>query len=152
MSRGTGNDRGTPVATPGRDVNTTDHNTSGSADHAGTPTGTSSTARDVSRGTGSSGTPTDTQSGNNHSNALGGAAGPATGGNWDRSCFISPTSSSFVLQIQDGRTMKIDDAGNSRISSQLRSTGRVSTKNKVFRVKVTGSAEGDTIHLSDIQM
>lgn len=102
---------------------------------------------------------TDSRNGNNDRNsgtpsdvAAVGRASTMGSANWDRTCFISPTSSSFVLKLQDGRTVKIDDAGNSRISSQLQSTGRVSSMNKVFRVKVTGSVEGDTIHISDIQM
>ncbi len=208
----TGNDslmnRTTP-AQSGRDVNTTDRNTSGVADRVGATAGNTAGSRDMNRTTGASdtratssserttssndisrgtatdrqtagdvdhnaadrrspsdlgratptdmarsttaastGNPTDTQVGNNPRGSLGDVAA----GNWDRSCFVSPSSSSFVLQLQDGRTMKIDDAGNSRISSQLQSTGRVSTKNKVFRVKVTGTAEGDTLHITDIQM
>jgi len=101
----------------------------------------------------SAGTATDTQSGNNsRRNSTGEIAAGSGTGSWDQSCYISPTSSSFVLQLQDGRTLKIDDAGNSRINSQLQSTGRVSSKNKVFRVKVTGSVDGDTIRVTDIQM
>jgi len=100
---------------------------------------------------------TDTQAGNNDRYTPSDVAAVGNkyqGGsaNWDRSCFISSSSNAFSLQLQDGRTVKIDDAGNQRINSQLQSTGRVSTMNKVFRVKITGSLEGDTIHITDIQM
>ncbi len=109
----------------------------------GTPLG-SARGTDTQTGNNDQSTPSDVAAvGNNYK---GGSA------NWDRSCFISSSSSSFSLQLQDGRTVKIDDAGNQRISSQLQSTGRVSTMNKVFRVKITGSLEGDTIHITDIQM
>jgi hypothetical protein len=102
---------------------------------------------------------TDTQGGNNDRDwnaptdvAAVGRAATAGSSNWDRSCFISPTSSAFVLKLQDGRMVKIDDAGNARISLQLQSTGRVSSMNKVFRVKITGSMEGETLRITDIQM
>ena len=200
MSQATpaGNDslinRTTP-AQSGRDVNTTDRNTSGVADRVGATSGNTagnrdmartssssdraSNSSDLSRGTAtdrgtsadlnrnsadgrtnadmtrrtptdmarsttaaSTGNPTDTQTGNSPPSSV---AANGNGGNWDSSCFVSPSTSSFVLQLQDGRTMKIDAAGSSKIASKLQSSGRVSTKNKVFRVKVTGSAEGDTI-------
>ncbi len=154
-----------------RDVNTTDRNTSGVADRVGTtnPGGRTAnsadrqnadgmrrtTPTDMARTTNAAatGSPTDTQSGNNHAmNPVG--DGAKSGGNsaWDRSCFISPASSEFVLQLQDGRKMRIDAAGNSRIVSEMQSSGRVSKTNKVFRVRITGSAQGDTLHIDDLKM
>ena len=171
--------RGTP-AESGRTWNSTDNNTSGTADRSGTSSSstirrdaarTSDQARtsDLNRSTRASDSTDRTSNTNMARNTPGSSyndqinpRGPDTqrgnnsattgSGNWDRSCYISPASSSFVLQLQDGRTVKIDDAGNSRISSQLQSTGRVANVKKVFRVMVTGTMDGDTIHLTDIQM
>lgn len=189
--------RSTPSST-GRTWNSTDNNTSGSADRIGTassinrsssteptskstvpdplrevnrppssdmnhmPTTTARTSSDMPLATGNagSGRGTDTQMASNPGpfNRTG-ESNPAnlTGefsnvNNWDKSCFISTTSNAYVLQLQDGRTLKIDDEGATRISSQLQSTGRVASKNKIFRVKVTGDINGDSIHITDIQM
>jgi len=112
------------------------------------------TPNEMSQTTGSAGSArgTDTQSGNNNWNSTGDVANSNNAGKWDHSCFISPASTSFAVQTQDGRTVKIDDAGNSKISSQLQSTGRVNSSSKIFRVKVTGSMNGDTLQLTDITM
>jgi hypothetical protein len=90
------------------------------------------------------GTPTDTQAGNNQTGEMSNAA------NWDKACFITPTTSSFAFQTQDGRVLHFDSAGDSQIKSQLDSTSRVASKNKIFRVRVTGTADGETIHLTKI--
>lgn len=76
----------------------------------------------------------------------------STNQNWDRSCYISPASSAFLLQLQNGRVVRLDDAGNSRVVSQLQSTNRVSTNHKIFRAKVNGTMDGDTIRVIDIIM
>ncbi len=155
-----------------RDVNTTGHNTSGVADRVGTTTPGRRTAAnsadrqnaagmrrttptDMARTTNAAatGSPTDTQSGNNHAmNSVGDGAKSGGNSGWDRSCFIAPASSEFVLQLQDGRKMRIDAAGNARILSEMQSSGRVSKTNKVFRVRITGSAQGDTLHIDDLKM
>lgn len=80
------------------------------------------------------------------------ASGDNSAGTWDRSCYISPGSTAFVLHTQDGRMIRLDDAANSRIVSQLQSTNRVQNASKIFRVKVTGTMSGDTLSLTDIQM
>lgn len=77
--------------------------------------------------------------------------GPNTGG-WDSSCFISPTTTSYVFLTRDGRQLRLDDASNSMIQQRLQSTNRVSQKNKIFRVRVNGDSTGDTLHITDIQM
>ncbi len=159
----------------GRDWNSTDRNTAGAADRTGlresdmnrgTPAGAeqnSADRRDATRAiaadgavnrTGPEMARTTPQTSGGMDQATG-AKNPAMVGNaqnWDKSCFISTNSSSFALQLQDGRRVNIDAAGNSKISSQLQSTGRVSSKSKVFRVRVKGSMEGDTLHLTDIQI
>lgn len=118
-------------------------------------------ARDVNQGTGTDsqlertrtmdqtsgtadrrGTPLDTQAGNNMSDT--------DSSNWDRSCFIGTKTSEFALQTTDGRVLRFDGDANSQIRSKLDSSSRVATKNKIFRVRVTGSVEGDTVHLTDI--
>jgi len=73
-------------------------------------------------------------------------------GSWDKACFISPTTSSFVLLTRDGRQVRLDDASNQLIQQRISSTNRVSQKSKIFRVRVTGDATGDTLHVTDIQM
>jgi hypothetical protein len=71
---------------------------------------------------------------------------------WDRACFITPTTSSFVFLTQDGRQLHLDSASNSLIQQRLQSTNRVSEKNKIFRVRVNGTMSGDTLHVTDIQI
>jgi len=78
--------------------------------------------------------------------------GAAGTGNWDKACFISPTTSSFVLLTRDGRQVRLDDASNQLVMQRLQSTNRVSQKSKIFRVRVNGTATGDTVHVTDIQM
>lgn len=71
---------------------------------------------------------------------------------WDHSCFIGTKTTSFSFQTHDGRTLKFDSASNDQIKSQLDSTSRVATKNKIFRARVNGTVDGDTIHLTNITM
>jgi hypothetical protein len=78
--------------------------------------------------------------------------GAGNTGQWDKACFISPTTTSFVFLTKDGRQVKLDDASNSMVQQRLSSTNRVSEKNKIFRVRVTGDMTGDTLHITDIQI
>lgn len=71
---------------------------------------------------------------------------------WDKSCFVSKTSSSFALQLKDGRVLHFDGASNEMIKSKLDSTKRVADKSKIFRARVKGDLNGDMIHVSDITM
>jgi hypothetical protein len=57
-----------------------------------------------------------------------------------------------MLHTGDGRFLKFDSAANSQIKSQLESKGRVATRAKIFRARVNGSVENDTIRLTDIEM
>jgi hypothetical protein len=100
---------------------------------------TGTTDRSVKRGT-----PTDTQYANNQTGEM------TNAGKWDRACFIGPTTSSFAFQTQDGRVLHFDSAGDSQIKSQLDSSNRVATKNKIFRVRITGSVDQEVIHLTSI--
>ena len=176
-------DRGTPAQSE-RTWNSTDPNTTGTADRSGTGNGTrstgdatatrgsnarptgdtgASTSRDVNRGgdsdmnrTTTAGIGADTQSTNNKArNSIGDTASSQAGqgsNSWDRSCFISPSSSSYILQLQDGRKVRLDNAGNRRVTDQLKSASRVSKSNKIFRVKVTGTMDGETLHVNDLKM
>jgi len=71
---------------------------------------------------------------------------------WDNSCFISPTTTSFMLLTRDGRQVRLDDASNQMIQQRISSTNRVSQKSKIFRVRVNGDMTGDSLHVTDIQM
>ena len=71
---------------------------------------------------------------------------------WDKSCFVSPSTSTFVLQMPDGRTIRLDDASNQKIVERLQSTGRVQSTNKLLRVRVHGTMDGDVLHITDIQI
>jgi len=102
------------------------------------------------------GTPTDTQAANNPQSTpqdmrmkTGELSDTA---NWDRACFISTRTESFSFQMPDGRVLKVDGAGNQQIKAMLDSTNRVSSKNKIFRAKLTGSVDGDTLHVTNIVM
>jgi len=79
-------------------------------------------------------------------------SGASNTGQWDKACFISPTTTSFVFLTKDGRQIRLDDASNSMVQQRLSSTNRVSEKSKIFRVRVTGDMSGDTLHITDIQM
>ena len=71
---------------------------------------------------------------------------------WDRSCFISATTNEYMLHTTDGRFLKFDASANNQIKSQLESTGRVATRAKIFRARVNGTVENDTIKLTSIEM
>lgn len=107
----------------------------------------------------------DTQSGNNDSGSVDRLAHPQSASDtsgemnsntnyakWEKSCFISPSTTSFVLQMQDGRTIRLDDASNQMIVERLQSTGRVQSTNKLLRVRVHGTMDADVLHITDIQM
>ncbi len=79
-------------------------------------------------------------------------SGSVKTGSWDKGCFISPTTTSFVLVTKDGRQMRLDDASNSMVSQKLSSANRVSEKSKIFRVRVTGDMSGETVHITEIQI
>jgi hypothetical protein len=76
----------------------------------------------------------------------------ATDNHWDKSCFISPSSHSFVLMTQDGRKLRLDEASDQMVVNRLQSTDRVQNMNKIFRVRVKGTVDGDAIHINDIQI
>ena len=54
--------------------------------------------------------------------------------------------------LQDGRKLHLDQASDQMVVNKLQSTDRVQNMNKVFRVRVNGSINGDTVHISDIQI
>jgi hypothetical protein len=79
-------------------------------------------------------------------------SGASNTGSWDKGCFISPTTTSFVFLTKDGKQLKLDDASNSIVSQKLSSANRVSEKSKIFRVRINGDMSGDTVHITDIRM
>jgi hypothetical protein len=79
-------------------------------------------------------------------------SGASNTGQWDKGCFISPTTTSFVFLTKDGRQVRLDDASNSMVQQKLSSSNRVQQKSKIFRVRVNGDMTGDTLHITDIQM
>lgn len=38
------------------------------------------------------------------------------------------------------------------VTNRLQSTGHVQSTNKIFRVRVHGTMDGDVLHITDIQM
>jgi hypothetical protein len=54
--------------------------------------------------------------------------------------------------MQNGRTVRLDDASNQMIVERLQSTGRVQSTNKLLRVRVHGTMDADVLHITDIQM
>jgi hypothetical protein len=75
-----------------------------------------------------------------------------TGRQWARSCFISPSTTAFVLKLKDGRILSFDSGSDSQIVSQLQSSNRVQNMDKIFRARVKGNVDGDVIHLTSIKM
>jgi hypothetical protein len=121
--------------------------TAGSTDHSGASASNPGTATGQQHQTGTA----DRQN-QNWWSTTGDVATADQAGNWTSSCFITPTSTSFVLHTQDGRMIRLDDASNSRIVSQLQNTQRVQNAHKIFRVKVRGSMSGDQFSITDIEM
>jgi hypothetical protein len=68
------------------------------------------------------------------------------------SCRITTGTTAYALRLRDGRTVRFDDASNSRIQQQLQSGGRLAHQKKIFRVVVKGTMEGDTISLDSIRI
>jgi hypothetical protein len=79
-------------------------------------------------------------------------SGAGETGQWDRACFISPTTTSIIFLTKDGRQVRLDDASNAMVVKRLSSTNRVAQKSKIFRVRVNGDMTGETLHIVDIQM
>lgn len=172
-------DRGTPTDRANLDLNRSSSDmTRGTATDRAANTNRDMNrdrARDINQGTGGTdaqlertrsmeqtqgsadrrGTPTDTQSASNPQAATSQDMRMQTGemtntSSWDKACFISTRTSQFLFQAPDGSVLKVDDAGNQQIKALLDSTSRVANKNKIFRAKVTGTIEGDTLHVTNI--
>lgn len=63
------------------------------------------------------------------------------------SCEASATTSSFAVQTADGKILKLDSAGNSKVSTAVRTDG---INAKDAHVTVSGSMEGQTIKVDSI--
>jgi collagen type VII alpha len=94
----------------------------------------------------------DRQSDSNWWSTTGDVASADRKGNWNDSCFITPTTTSFMLHTQDGRMIRLDDSSNSKVVSQLQNTQRVQDAHKIFRVRVSGSLSGDQFSVTNIEM
>lgn len=70
----------------------------------------------------------------------------------DSSCRIGTGTSAFALRLNDGKLVKFDEASNAKISQQVQTGDRLKHKTKVFRAKVQGKMEGDSIRLDSIKM
>lgn len=70
----------------------------------------------------------------------------------DASCRITSSTQAYALRMDDGRIVRFDEASNAKIQQQLQSGDRLSHKSKIFRVKVNGSMQGDTIQATDVQI
>lgn len=71
---------------------------------------------------------------------------------WDRSCYISAGTTAYSLKLQDGRTVKLDDTGNSLARTELKSRGGASKRERILRAKVTGTMDVDTLRVKDLQL
>jgi len=145
MDRGTATDRADMNRDRARDVNQGTGGTDAQLERTRSMDQTGSANRSMQRGT-----PLDTQAGNNMAQATGELN---NAGNWDRSCFVGKTTETFSFQTPDGRLLHFDNAANQQIKSQIDSANRVSTKDKIFRVRITGDIDSNnTIHLTNIVM
>jgi len=101
---------------------------------------------------GQSGTGSMDSSGSGRRGASQWESGSQNTSGWDSACFISPSTTSFMLLTNDGRQIRLDDASNSLGQQRIQSTNRVSQKSKIFRVRVSGDMTGDSIKVNDIQL
>lgn len=72
--------------------------------------------------------------------------------NMDNSCRIGAQTTAFSLRLSDGRLVRFDEASNARIAQQLQSGDRLKHKTKIFRAKVKGSMQGDTISIDNLKI
>ena len=64
---------------------------------------------------------------------------------------ISPTSTTFYLRTDDGRTIPLDSASNAKVMSQLKSNESGAAGNQVMHVTVTGTENGNVLSVNDFQ-
>jgi hypothetical protein len=81
----------------------------------------------------------------------------------DRSCGITDASTKFALIPPGGRLVKLDDESNAKVAQDIRSdsgfagassgdfSSAASDNKKVYRLEVTGSMDGDNLHLNSIR-
>jgi hypothetical protein len=70
-------------------------------------------------------------------------------------CTPTATTSSFALILADGKTAKLDAAGNSKAADALKNSADRSKnpqEKKAITAKVTGSLSGDTIQVDTIDI
>lgn len=65
-----------------------------------------------------------------------------------RECALSCAKSGYGLVTADGKFVKLDESGNAQTLAMLRK----STKEKDLKAKVTGSMDGDTLHVESIEL
>ena len=65
-----------------------------------------------------------------------------------RECALSCAKSGYGLVTADGKFVKLDETGNAQTLAMLRK----STKEKDLKAKVTGSMDGDTLHVDSIEL
>ena len=63
-------------------------------------------------------------------------------------CAVSCAKSGYGLVLGDGKFVKLDEAGNAKALAVLRAT----SKEKDLKAKVTGTLDGDTVQVSEIEI
>lgn len=64
------------------------------------------------------------------------------------SCLLQCASSGYGIQMQDGKYVKFDEAGNKLALAELKKT----SKKDHVRVNVTGEQKGDVIHVAALKI
>jgi hypothetical protein len=69
-------------------------------------------------------------------------------------CPVTPASTSFGMVTSDGKFVRFDDQGNTRIVEMVRSNkdwDRMMKGNKPVKVRVVGTANGDVVVIKEIK-
>lgn len=70
----------------------------------------------------------------------------------DASCRVGQHTTAFALLLNDGKLMRFDEAGNSKIAQQLQNPDRLEHKTKIFRTKVKGVLQNGIISIDSIEI
>ena len=66
-------------------------------------------------------------------------------------CRVDVNTRQFALLLPEGKRLRFDDLGNSKIAAELKSRG-MTAKPKILRVQVTGKLDSGAIAIDQIQM
>jgi hypothetical protein len=75
------------------------------------------------------------------------AQNPQTKAKATTECAATQASTSFAIQLSDGRVLKLDSAGNSKAMAAMKTSG-----GKASNASVAGTVDGQTVKVDDIDI